>query len=168
MRCPNCGNENPDDYTFCDECGAKLTAQDGEAASMPATSSTPSAPEPAFSPVSTMSGPASGMGAAATDGEAFGAGQASGPMPAGGVCPNCGAATVPGEAYCNECGAELPTTATTASEAGAPGGMDFSAQELGGAGAAPGMDPFAGMGDMHAQGQEGPAGGPGPMPMHEM
>src|ERR1044072_3231349 len=24
MRCPNCGNENPEDYTFCDECGAKL------------------------------------------------------------------------------------------------------------------------------------------------
>ncbi len=24
MRCPNCGNENPADYMFCDECGARL------------------------------------------------------------------------------------------------------------------------------------------------
>ena len=28
MRCPNCGNENPPDYVFCDECGARL--QEGE------------------------------------------------------------------------------------------------------------------------------------------
>lgn len=28
MRCPNCGNENPPDYVFCDECGARL--QGGE------------------------------------------------------------------------------------------------------------------------------------------
>ncbi|HEX8600649.1 MAG TPA: FHA domain-containing protein [Chloroflexia bacterium] len=26
MRCPNCGNENPPDYVFCDECGARLQA----------------------------------------------------------------------------------------------------------------------------------------------
>ena len=61
MRCPNCGNENPDDYTFCDECGAKLTAEGGEAASMSAAPPMPSA-EPGFTPVSTMSGPADGMG----------------------------------------------------------------------------------------------------------
>lgn len=29
MRCPNCGNENPPDYAFCDECGARLTADTG-------------------------------------------------------------------------------------------------------------------------------------------
>ncbi|MGA7730653.1 MAG: zinc-ribbon domain-containing protein, partial [Chloroflexia bacterium] len=28
MRCPNCGNENPPDYTFCDECGARLVGDD--------------------------------------------------------------------------------------------------------------------------------------------
>lgn len=28
MRCPNCGNENPPDYVFCDECGARLGAGD--------------------------------------------------------------------------------------------------------------------------------------------
>ncbi|MEO8288543.1 MAG: FHA domain-containing protein [Chloroflexota bacterium] len=28
MRCPNCGNENPPDYMFCDECGARLSGED--------------------------------------------------------------------------------------------------------------------------------------------
>lgn len=28
MRCPNCGNENPPDYLFCDECGARLIGND--------------------------------------------------------------------------------------------------------------------------------------------
>ncbi|HYP20458.1 MAG TPA: zinc-ribbon domain-containing protein, partial [Chloroflexia bacterium] len=29
MRCPNCGNENPPDYVFCDECGARLQEMGG-------------------------------------------------------------------------------------------------------------------------------------------
>jgi hypothetical protein len=29
MRCPNCGNENPPDYVFCDECGARLQDMGG-------------------------------------------------------------------------------------------------------------------------------------------
>ncbi len=38
MRCPNCGNENPADYVFCDECGARLQnapGADAEAVSAP-------------------------------------------------------------------------------------------------------------------------------------
>lgn len=31
MRCPNCGNENPPDYLFCDECGARLIGNDAGA-----------------------------------------------------------------------------------------------------------------------------------------
>ncbi|HUP27828.1 MAG TPA: FHA domain-containing protein [Chloroflexia bacterium] len=31
MRCPNCGNENPPDYVFCDECGARLDVTGGDA-----------------------------------------------------------------------------------------------------------------------------------------
>ncbi len=34
MRCPNCGNENPPDYMFCDECGARLIGGE-QAAGMP-------------------------------------------------------------------------------------------------------------------------------------
>ena len=32
MKCPNCGNENPPDYLFCDECGARLIGNDVAAA----------------------------------------------------------------------------------------------------------------------------------------
>ncbi len=31
MKCPNCGNENPPDYVFCDECGARLQDAGGVA-----------------------------------------------------------------------------------------------------------------------------------------
>ncbi len=31
MKCPNCGNENPPDYMFCDECGARLASDEAGA-----------------------------------------------------------------------------------------------------------------------------------------
>lgn len=33
MKCPNCGNENPPDYVFCDECGARLQGDEAGVAS---------------------------------------------------------------------------------------------------------------------------------------
>src|SRR5579859_1116688 len=79
IRCPNCGNENPDDYAFCDECGARLTAD---------TSGPPPATAGAMPPVApTMAAPA-GVGGLAR-------------------CPNCGAENVAGAAFCDECGAAL-------------------------------------------------------------
>lgn len=70
MRCPNCGNENPQDYVFCDECGARLQDagaaqtqehEDGSAVSapLPAMESTPlAAMESAPLPVPVVEGTA--------------------------------------------------------------------------------------------------------------
>src|SRR5437763_6972341 len=113
MRCPNCGNENPDDYTFCDECGAKLTAQDGEATAVSDMPAMPATAESDLTPVSAVNGSLDGVAAATPSGPSGGTGGAP-VATVGGLCPNCGAATVPGEAYCNECGAELPTASEAA------------------------------------------------------
>ena len=44
IRCTNCGNENPDDYVYCDECGARLPAP--AAAQAPVAAPAPMAPAP--------------------------------------------------------------------------------------------------------------------------
>lgn len=46
MRCPNCGNENPPDYMFCDECGARLGSDTEQAAT--STSTSDAQPTPAI------------------------------------------------------------------------------------------------------------------------
>ncbi len=47
MRCPNCGNENPPDYMFCDECGARLGSDTEQAATSTPDAGT-AAPTPAI------------------------------------------------------------------------------------------------------------------------
>ena len=67
MRCPNCGNENPPDYVFCDECGARLQEGEGtensptipsEDASTPptdeGTDAVDAAQSPGIQPISSM------------------------------------------------------------------------------------------------------------------
>lgn len=39
MKCPNCGNENPPDYVFCDECGARLQGDDAGVVNQPSDAS---------------------------------------------------------------------------------------------------------------------------------
>ncbi len=91
--CPQCGAENPPSARFCDQCGAVLVAVPVQGRPLvPATSMVPTpAPRPVAAPA-----PASVS-----------------------VCPQCGTAVIPGEAFCDNCGAALlgsarPTPAVVA------------------------------------------------------
>ena len=86
--CPACGAGNVPGEAFCDYCGSPLEAPApaAEEAAAPEPEATPE-PEPAV----------------VTDAEAPAEGQA----PAETTCPACGAAVLPGEAFCANCGASL-------------------------------------------------------------
>ena len=63
MRCPNCGNENPPDYIFCDECGARLQEGEGTDGSTTDVASGPSSmATPQENPVQQGSGTGGGRG----------------------------------------------------------------------------------------------------------
>lgn len=82
MRCPNCGNENPADYVFCDECGARLQNVGGaaaEGAGTPAATLT-SAPIGGDSSGSQHSG---GLGSSSSAGEISAIGSAGGATSSG-------------------------------------------------------------------------------------
>ncbi|HST04484.1 MAG TPA: zinc ribbon domain-containing protein, partial [Chloroflexia bacterium] len=83
VYCSNCGTELPDGVSFCDVCGTPVRGKNGSPAGAPAMGVDPNA----------------GPGASANS--ANGIGSTS--------CPVCGAATLPGEAFCDNCGAALLT-----------------------------------------------------------
>ncbi|MGQ9482665.1 zinc-ribbon domain-containing protein [Chloroflexus sp.] len=76
--CPQCGVANPDNARFCDQCGAQL---------IPVPAAPPQAPTPV--PVTPPEAGGSTVGAGLT------------------TCPQCGTGVIPGEAFCDNCGAPL-------------------------------------------------------------
>src|SRR5437773_9282031 len=94
IRCQNCGHENPDDYAYCDNCGARLEPGTAGAAAPMETmvggesgvSAMPSLMPPGGEP---------GLGSGVRPDDQM-MGEPAGPGPI--RCPNCGAENMPGAA----------------------------------------------------------------------
>ncbi|MBK9715406.1 MAG: zinc ribbon domain-containing protein [Kouleothrix sp.] len=85
--CPQCGVDNPANARFCDQCGAALIP----------VAAAPTPPSPAAPTLSSPTAPIQPSSAAPA-------------VPASSssvMCPQCGASAIPGEAFCDNCGAPL-------------------------------------------------------------
>lgn len=92
--CPQCGVDNPPTARFCDQCGATLIpvpAQQAAPAAAPVAPVAPPQPVVAAQPAGVSAGPS--------------------------TCPQCGMAVIPGEAFCDSCGAPLMPPAAPAAPA---------------------------------------------------
>jgi FHA domain/Double zinc ribbon len=109
VYCSNCGTELPDGVSFCDVCGTPVRGKNANSPGSPSSGVDPSAS------ASSPANHANGMGTTS--------------------CPVCGAATLPGEAFCDNCGAALltPTNYTPV----APSQISQSAQPFGAPPSAP-------------------------------
>jgi hypothetical protein len=90
MTCPNCGSQQPAGARFCDQCGTPLDQSQPAAAN-----SAPVAAAPAVAAPVAQAAPSGGL-----------------------ICPVCGAANIPGEVFCENCGASLVGTPPTPVSAG--------------------------------------------------
>lgn len=97
--CPQCGVDNPANARFCDQCGAALIpvpAASSAAPTLPAIPVVPAAAQPVTAAPAVQAGSA------------------------GLMCPQCGAAAIPGEAFCDNCGAPLNAPARPIASTPAP------------------------------------------------
>jgi hypothetical protein len=118
MRCPNCGNENPPDYMFCDECGARLGSDTEQAAtSTPDAATVPATPAiPGEGPESFPASTPDSGGVQPYVSPGFGAPQSSTEDTSA-----AGAEPTPDESY----GMPPATEAEAEPAAAAPSGPDF-------------------------------------------
>jgi hypothetical protein len=91
--CPQCGVDNPANARFCDQCGAALIPVPA-APAVPAVSQPVVPTQPAAPAVAASSGVV--------------------------TCPQCGASAIPGEAFCDNCGAPLNAPSRPIAPAQAP------------------------------------------------
>lgn len=98
--CPQCGVDNPDSARFCDQCGAALVSVAANAPASVATSAPAASTMPPVQPVPVA---------------------ANQPLVVGPtVCAQCGATAIPGEAFCDNCGAPLNAPARPAASVPVP------------------------------------------------
>ncbi|MBC8159850.1 MAG: FHA domain-containing protein [Roseiflexaceae bacterium] len=105
--CTRCGVDNPASARYCDQCGATLIAV--PAAPQPTLAPAPARPQPAPAPPRVVS---------------------AGSLNAGPInCAQCGASAIPGEAFCDTCGAPLGAPAPIAAPVPAPPASGLPTQQ---------------------------------------
>lgn len=136
LNCPQCGNENPDSAGFCDNCGASLSGAAPAQPQQPAAPAAPAQGAPAGGATCPQCGASVIPGEAFCDNcgadlssvqpggqpppqqqqpqqqqapPAQPAPQQPAQAPAGGgvTCPTCGSSQPAGQAFCDNCGAQL-------------------------------------------------------------
>ena len=93
IYCPQCGAESPAAARFCDQCGATLIAVPSPALPTPRAAALPTPRPQPLAPAVSVAPVAMPL--------------SSGPI----VCAQCGASALPGEAFCDNCGASLSAPA---------------------------------------------------------
>ncbi len=106
MKCSVCGSDNLDGSAYCEDCGARLPVGGGA----PASSSPPPAPPSA---PAAESSPAPEPAPSEPEPEPSGEGGVL-------VCASCGAENPSYEAYCEDCGASLSGSSSSASTPAVP------------------------------------------------
>src|SRR6266487_4041816 len=134
MKCPTCGTENDAANRFCDQCGSRLEPSGAAPEMQAAIASQPTAaaatcpscgavvlPGEAFCDEcgASLSGVAPAAGAASYDAPTVYApptpsGATSSASPQGLACPACGHQNLPGDRFCDNCGAALDQPAPSA------------------------------------------------------